>query len=93
MRSPGNRFVTTAAVIAAVAVAVLGTGCNKGKTLEQLRADGISCTKAGAGAGFVSKGTEHCFVCPDDASMAKCSSNPLESGCKEDPTGCGKGAK
>ncbi len=78
--------------VASVGVAVLvasSTGCDKGGDLEKLRKDGYGCTKAGAGAMFAPKPGEHCFVCPDDASMAKCQTNPVTSGCKEEP-GCGK---
>lgn len=79
--------------LAALASLLAVFACNKSDNLEQIRKDGFGCSKAGAGAGFVTKAGEHCFVCPDDTSMAKCSTNPLTSGCKEDPNGCGKAAK
>lgn len=75
-------------IILLVAIA----GCtSKGSSLAQLQKDGYGCTKAGAAAAFVPKAGEHCFMCPDDASLSKCSQNPLESGCKEvDAASCGK---
>lgn len=79
--------------LTALASLLLVVACNKGDDLDRIRKDGFGCSKAGAGAGFVAKPGEHCFVCQDDTSMAKCSMNPLTSGCKEDPSGCGKGAK
>ena len=81
--------------VSAVALLVVSSGgCSKGDSLEKIRADGFGCSKAGAsGAVMISKPGEHCFVCPDDASMAKCSTNPLTSGCKEDPSACKQPAK
>jgi hypothetical protein len=79
-------------VVALVVFASLA-GCNKGDSFDKIRSDGFGCTKVGAGAMFVPKPGEHCFVCPDDTSMSKCAQNPLTSGCKEDPNGCGKAAK
>jgi hypothetical protein len=74
-------------------VVSLAAGCDKGSDLAKLQTDGYGCTKAGAGATFIPKPGEHCFVCPDDATIAKCAKNPVTSGCKEDPTACGKSPK
>jgi hypothetical protein len=71
-----------------LAVAACG---NKAAKLEQIRKDGFGCNLKGGGAGVVPKAGEHCFTCPDSASMEKCAQNPLESGCVESaPETCGK---
>lgn len=59
--------------------------CNKGPSLEQLQKDGYQCSREGTSGGFVAQAKNHCFSCPDDASMSKCGANPLTSGCKEVP--------
>jgi hypothetical protein len=70
---------------------VSAAGCTKGKSLADIQKDGYGCTKQGGGAAFVPKPGEHCFQCPDDASLQKCGENPLTSGCKEvDIASCGK---
>lgn len=74
-------------------VTILLVACNKADSLEKLRADGFSCRLAGQGGGFAIKPGEHCFVCPDQDAMLKCSKNPLGAGCKEDPNACPKSQK
>jgi len=71
-------------LILALAIA----GCNKGPSLAQLQKDGYGCGLKNGGASFVAKPGEHCFECPDSASMQKCTQNPIDSGCKE--VTCGK---
>jgi len=69
----------------AVLVATLAVvACqDKGPSLQQLRKDGYGCTKAGNKGGFVVQPGEHCFVCPDDISLGKCTTNPIAAGCHE----------
>lgn len=59
----------------------------KEKTMEELRADGYQCVTKGSGGSTSPKEKEHCFVCPDNATMMKCIQNPLTSGCKESTQG------
>jgi len=68
----------------AIAFIVVVTACNKGSDLQKIRADGYGCSLAGGGGGFVPTHGQHCFVCPDDKSMAACGDNPLTSGCHEE---------
>jgi hypothetical protein len=72
-------------IVLGFVVTLFVLACNKGPSLEQLRMDGYQCLKKGGGAGGVPKGKEHCFMCTDQDSMMKCTTNPLTSGCKEVP--------
>jgi hypothetical protein len=69
----------------AVAAAVVSVSACKDK-LQQLKEDGISCARDKAML-IPQKGQPklHCFVCNDNDSMMKCSSNPVTSGCTETP--------
>lgn len=73
-----------------VFVAVLVVACTKADSMETLRTDGFSCRLAGQRGGFGIKPGEHCFVCPDQEAMLKCSKNPVSAGCKEDQNACPK---
>lgn len=75
-------------VSSAAAVLVVVAGCKSHPSPEQIRKDGYGCTTPNAGAKMVQKKGEHCFVCSDGSTMLKCTLDPLNSGCKEDPTGC-----
>ena len=70
-----------------IAVVALALASCKGKTMEELRADGYQCVTKGGGGSMSMKEKEHCFVCDDNATMMKCISNPLTSGCKETTQG------
>jgi hypothetical protein len=87
-----SRVLVSMSLVGLVALS-LSAGCDKGNDLAKLRTDGYGCTKAGAGATFIPRPGEHCFVCADDAALSKCTKNPVTSGCKEDPAACGKSAR
>ena len=69
--------------VAVLAVVVSASACKD--NLKQLQEDGISCSRDKSFMTGKDTPKQHCFVCPDDASMMKCTTNPLTSGCTETP--------
>jgi len=67
-----------------VAAAVVSISACKDK-LQQLKEDGIACSRDKSFMTGKDSPKQHCFTCPDDASMMKCTTNPLTSGCSEVP--------
>lgn len=71
-------------LITLVALASM-SACDKAN-IEKLRTDGFSCQTVNQKGGlYVPKPGEHCFKCPDSDAVAKCSTDPLNSGCHEVP--------
>jgi hypothetical protein len=67
-----------------VAIVASGSACKD--KLQQMKEDGIACSRDKTS--FMSgkdKPNQHCFVCTDNDSMMKCTTNPLTSGCTETP--------
>lgn len=52
------------------------------KKLEKLMRDSYGCFKVGS-APHKDRPRAHCFVCPNDEALAKCSADPLAAGCNE----------
>ena len=63
---------------------VVSFGACKDK-LQELKEDGIACSRDKTFMTGKDTPKQHCFVCSDDASMMKCTTNPLTSGCTETP--------
>ncbi len=66
------------------AIAVSASACKD--KLQQMKEDGIQCSRDKTML-LQQKDSpkQHCFVCNDNDSMAKCTTNPLTSGCTESP--------
>ena len=76
------RKVFSALFIAAIVVSA--SACKD--KLQQLKEEGISCARDKAM--LIPQKDQpklHCFVCNDNDSMMKCTTNPLTSGCTETP--------
>ncbi len=66
-----------------VAASVVSLAACKDK-LQQLKEEGISCARDKAMLiPQTNQPKLHCFVCSDNDSMMKCTTNPLTSGCTE----------
>jgi hypothetical protein len=67
-----------------VAIVVSASACKD--KLQQMKEDGIACARDKST--LIAQPTspkQHCFVCNDNDSMMKCTTNPLTSGCTETP--------
>jgi hypothetical protein len=70
-------------LLAIVAIVVSASACKD--KLQQLREDGIACSRDKTFMTGKDTPKQHCFVCNDDTSMMKCTTDPLTSGCTETP--------
>ena len=79
------RKVFSVLFVAAIVVSAFSLGACKDK-LQQMKEDGIACARDKAMLiPQKDKPNQHCFLCNDNDSMMKCSTNPLTSGCTETP--------
>jgi hypothetical protein len=65
------------------AIVVFSSACKD--KLQQLKEDGIACSRDKTFMTGKDTPKQHCFTCSDNDSMMKCTNNPLTSGCTEVP--------
>jgi hypothetical protein len=70
--------------VAVTAILVSASACKD--KLQQMKEDGIACSRdKGTFGKSKDSPNQHCFVCNDNDSMMKCTTNPITSGCTETP--------
>ena len=73
-----------------VAAIVLSASACEDK-LQRMKKDGIACARDKAMLiPQKDKPNQHCFLCNDNDSMMKCTTNPTTSGCTETPCAAAK---